>query len=74
MTLVSWINSLLTRLLKGCRLALTQKRNVNDNTLLLLCPLPCYMYSLLFAAIMCPFSQRQNRSSKNAEISIYPKS
>lgn len=73
MTLVSWINSLLTRLLKGCRLALTQKRNVNDNTLLLLCPLPCYMYSLLFAAIMCPFFQRRNRSSKNAEISIHPK-
>ena len=59
MTLVSWINSLLTRLLNSCRLALTQKRNVNDNTLLHLMPVTTLYVFLVICSDHVLFFQKQ---------------
>lgn len=62
MTLVSWINSLLTRLLNGCRLALTQKRNVNDNTLLHLMPVTMlYVFFVICSDHVPVFSETKQK-------------
>lgn len=59
MTQVSWTNSLLTRLLKGCRLALAQKRNINDDTLLHLMPVTMLYVFLVICSDHVPFFQKQ---------------